>query len=106
MGLPEKHQRPGGESEALTESFDGDENTIPRCSDCSRPLSAPASVARGLGPKCMAYKIQKARAHFQARLVELDREITEYDAEYAEFIFGLRKHNKRAGMRLIQGGAA
>ena len=62
MGLPEKHQRPGGESEALTESFDGDIPTIAQTSDaseevarcvrCHRPLTSPSAVSAGMGWRC------------------------------------------------------
>ncbi|RHW27826.1 hypothetical protein D0Z08_05880 [Nocardioides immobilis] len=58
------HQRPGGESEALTMTLDGVKaivaqgpDTSPdlehRCEVCAHPLYARRSIALGIGPVCL-----------------------------------------------------
>lgn len=57
--LPEKDQRPGGESEALGSSLAGDVPTVQteddsacRCVRCRRVLTADRSVRLGIGRRC------------------------------------------------------
>lgn len=55
MYVPEKEQRPGAESEALSMSIAGDDahsTACSRCEQCNRPLTARRSVERGRGPVC------------------------------------------------------
>ena len=46
--------------------------TTSRCVDCGRPLTAPASVARGIGPVCAErYRLESARSATAGLLARL-----------------------------------